>query len=376
MITVREVTGSRKGMKDFINFQYRLYKNEQNWCPPLRIERKRFFSPKNPYMHHSRVAYFVAYAGERPVGRVTAQIDGIYNRFHKSRQGFFGFFESIREREAAEKLMERAEAWVKSNGMNSIAGPLNFSTNHEIGFLTRGFERPNVTLMPYTKAYYPEFFHGLGYREEKRLLAYWMTGVREIPKILIRHAREVERRMGTSVRVRNLNMRKLGRDVRIAFDIYNEAWSRNWGFVPVRDEEVSEFALGLRLIGNSRIMFIAHMDGEPAGILIAIPDINETLIKVAGGRLSPQGVFRLLAGMKREKTVRVIIIGVKSGYRRLGLGLYLYYHLFRALVTSTSFENVETSWVLEDNSGMSRIQQLLGADPYKKYVIFRKDLEA
>ena len=172
MVIVKQINGDKKGMKDFLDLPYSLYKNDKHWCPPLRLERKEFFSHKNPFMKHSEVGFFVAYKDNQPVGRVTAHRDDVYDKFYQTRQGFFGFYESIEDDKVSGELMNSCENWIKIRRMDSLMGPFNFTTNHEVGFLIQGFESPPVIMMPYTKPYYPDQLYKQGYKKEKELLAF------------------------------------------------------------------------------------------------------------------------------------------------------------------------------------------------------------
>lgn len=361
-------------MQDFINLPYSIYSNDKNWCPPLKIERKKFFSDKNPFMLHSRVAYFVAYKENRPIGRVTSHIDEIYNSYYNTQQGFFGFFESIESLEVAEKLMYSAEKWIKASGINSILGPFNFSTNHEVGFLTKGFEMPPVLMMPYTKKYYPVLLYKLGYQKEKELIAYWLGDVTEVPKIVARSVEKISKKFGDSIKIRNIDMKNLNSELSIILDIYNEAWSKNWGFVPMTDKEITEMARELKLIANPDVTFILFKNGKPAAFLIALPDINQVLMNIKNGKLFPSGIFKLLFLRKKIKTIRVSLMGVKSKYRKLGLDFLVINRVFKDGLEKTPYRSVEMSWILEDNALMNRIFERLKADPYKRYIVLKKKL--
>lgn len=375
MITIKQVNNNKKGMKDFIDLPYSLYSNDKNWCPPLKIERKRFFSNKNPFMLHSKIAYFVAYKGSNPAGRVTSHIDYGYNSYYNTRQGFFGFFESIESLEVAEKLMHSAENWIKSSGIDSIIGPFNFSTNHEIGFLIKGFEMPPVMMMPYTKKYYPALFYNLGYQKEKELIAYWLGDVTGVPGIVAKSAEKIHKKFGDSIKIRNIDMKNLNSDLSIVLDIYNEAWSKNWGFVPMTDEEITEMVKELKFIANPDVTFILYKSGQPAAFLIALPDINQVLMKIKKGKLFPSGMFKLLFLRKKIDTIRVNLMGVKNKYRKLGLDFLVINRVFKDGLKKTHYRNVEMSWILEDNTLMNRIFKRLSANPYKRYIVMKKKLE-
>ena len=376
MPIVKQVDTDKKGMKDFIGLPYSLYRNVPQWCPPLRLERKKFFSPDNPFMQHSQVAYFVAYDGNTPVGRVTAHIDSIYNKYYNTRQGFFGFFEAIESKEVARALMQAGETWLKSRQMDSIMGPFNFSTNHEIGFLIRGFDRPPVIMMPYTHKYYPGLLTELGYKKEKELLAFFMDKDTEIPGLFATMARRVSKELGDTVEIQNFDLKDLKSQLKIILDIYNDAWDKNWGFVPMTDREIDLMASQLKLFADTNFIYILHKDGEPAAFLLALPDINEVFARIPSGRLFPTGIFKLLTFRKYIKTGRILLMGVKSRFRNQGLDILLYHRMIQNSRTKTSDQvrNLEMSWILEDNTVMINILKSLNADPYKSYLIVKKAL--
>ena len=375
MIVAREVNEDKKGMMDFIRLPYKIYQNDSNWCPPLRIERKRFFSPANPFSTHSKIAYFVAYKGTKPVGRITAHIDELYNGYHHAKHGFFGFFESVFSLDVAESLMKQAEHWLGYRGMNQIIGPLNFSTNHEVGFLTKGFNRPPVIMMPYTKDYYPDMLYRLGYRKEKELIAYWQGSVKEVPPLVQNTAERLNKRYGDAIHIRNINKRDLRRDLHIILDIYNDSWSKNWGFVPLTDEEILKIAKEFKNIAIPDITSLLYKDGEPAAFFFAMPDINEVLIQIRTGRLFPTGLLKLLLCRHRIRTARVMLMGVKTKYRKHGFDFMMLHRMYDAMLRKTSLKNIEMSAILEDNRMMIRALERLNAYPYKKYIVMKKTLK-
>jgi hypothetical protein len=382
MITIKQVNNDKKGMKDFIHFPYSLYRNDENWCPPLIMERKKFFSAKNPFMSHGRIAYFVAYEEGRPVGRVTAHTDEVYDKHYNIKQGFFGFFEAADNFELASLLIRSAEDWLRSNGIQTIMGPCSFSLNHEVGFLIKGFERPPVLMMPYTKKYYPGLFYKMGYRKEKELIAYRLgrETVTETPEIITRISKEIKDKFGDSIEIRNLDMKYIKPQLKIILDIYNEAWSKNWGFVPMTEEEMNELGKELKYFAYPEIIYTLYKDGEPAACLLAFPDINEMLIHIKNGKLFPTGIFKLLFFRKYVKTGRLILMGVKSKFRNMRLDVLLYQRLFEDALSKTegnrlsSIHDLEMSWILEDNIAMNAILESLKADPYKRYLILKKTL--
>jgi hypothetical protein len=379
MVTVEQVNDSKKGMKDFLELPYSLYKTDKNWCPPLRFERKKFFSKKNPFMNHAEVGFFVAYKNNQPVGRVTAHRDDVYDEFYQIRQGFFGFYESIECGETAEKLMRSCENWIKSRGMDSLMGPFNFSTNHEVGFLIQGFDRPPAILMPYTKPYYPNQLAGLGYKKEKELLAFSIEKTMETPEpftVMARRisvmAKRIARKLDGTFTIKKLNMADLKSELKIILEIYNEAWSKNWGFVPMTKEEIDAMAKELKYIANPDFIFTLYQEEKPAAFILALPDINNALIRIKSGKLFPTGFFKLLFHRKYISNGRVLLMGVKRQFRNKGFDLLLYSRLIEE--AQKQLNSMEMSWILKDNHAMVNILKNLNADPYKRYLILKKSL--
>jgi hypothetical protein len=368
---VQQVNDSRRGMRDFVSFPYGLYRRDGNWCPPLRLERKRFFSPHNPFVRRNRIAFFVAYDRDRPVGRVTAHIDDGHNLHWHSRHAFFGFYESADNMEVSEGLMQSAEAWARSNGMRALSGPYNFNTKQEVGFLEEGFEAPPVLMMPYTKKYYLELFRQLGYRKEKALLSYRFSSK---PEALDRIEERLLRRHGDSIRIVPLNRRDLQSEHGFILDIYNDAWSRNWGFIPMTEEELSYLIREMKPFGDVNFVYKLYKDGEPAAFMLNLPNINEVLMKIRSGRLLPTGIFRLLLHRRLIRSGVIVIMGVKSRYHRLGLDALLVQRLIQDRWRRPGVNALETTWILEDNFDMIRSLRYLGAEPIKRYAILQKDL--
>jgi hypothetical protein len=375
VIEVRSVTRDKRGLKDFLELPYTLYKDDPHWIAPLRFERKQFFNPKtNPFFNEARVEYFVAYRNQIPVGRITAHSDQKFSRTHGDKEGFFGFYESVDDPAVCRALTEQAEKFVLAQGHCQILGPFNFSTNHEIGFLKEGFNLPPVVMTTYTKPYYLKLFSDLSYSEEKVLYAWWLENVHTVPELATHYYQKIMEKYGDRLSIRNLNFKNLKQDLDIVIDIFNDAWKENWGFNPMSEEELKKMAEELKLIADPRITYVLYKDGEPAACLLGIPDINEVLAKNRSGRLFPTGIFRLLFGRKKIRTVRVVIMGVKQKFRRLGLDMVMIYHVFNDGLTKTLYRNTEMSWILEDNLPMNSALERLGAKLYKKHVILSKPL--
>ena len=362
---------SRREMSRFITWPMALYRGDPFFVPPLIVERKEFFGPHNPLFAFTEVAYFLA-RNERGeiVGRVTAHINRRHNEFAGERAGFFGFFECVEDPEAAGALMSAAEAWLRERGMTVIRGPFSFSTNDECGFLAEGFDSLPALMMPYTRRYYLGFMETLGYRKAKDLLAYNYESIGRVPDYLVRFAERAREK--TQVTVRALDMGRFDEEVARIFEVYNRAWEKNWGFIPMTAEEFQFAAKSLRQIVDPDIAVVAEKDGRAVGFSLALPDYNSVLKKM-NGRLFPFGVFHFLLGKRSIRRVRVITLGVVEEFRHCGVDTLLIYHTFKNGLPK-GYTSCEMSWVLEDNGPARRMFERVGAVPYKTYRIFEKAL--
>lgn len=376
-VAISPVAG-KADLEAFIRLPWRLYRNNPYWCPPLLILQRQLFSPKhNAFFQHADVQLFLARRGERVVGRISAHIDHEHNRYHNERTGFFGFFESEDDPEVAKALLSTAEGWLRERGMGVARGPMNFSTNGEVGFLLDGFDAPPVIMMPYTHQYYLNLVEGCGYTKAKDLYAwYWRmqpvpTGAPE------RMVKELQGR--PEVNVRWAEKRRFRQEVRTILDLYNDAWSENWGFVPATEAEAEQMARELKLIADPNLVPFVEIDGVPAGVALAVPNLNEAIHDL-NGRLLPLGWLKLLWRLKvrRLKSGRLLLLGVKKEYRTrryAGLAYLLCEAIYQGAIAH-GYEWGEFSWTLEDNGLINSLITKIGAHLYKKYRIYEKRLTA
>ena len=377
VLDIRPVS-SRREMGEFIQLPWKIYKDYPHWVPPLRLQLKTTLNPqKNPFFEHADVAFFVCREGSEVVGRIAAILNENHNAFHKEKVGFFGFFESIQNFDVAKVLLDAASQWVKEKGMVLLRGPMSFSTNDECGFLIEGFDSSPMVMMPYNPEYYLEFMEEYGFQKVKDLLAYVIYR-QELPHRLRRAAELIQRRR--KITLRSINLKDFEREVERMKEIYNSAWERNWGFVPMTDKEFTHMAKDLRekVIGKSVIdpdlVLIAEVKGEPVGFSLALPDINQALKKV-NGRLFPFGLLKLRWYMRKIDAMRLITLGVKKQYRRLGIDGLFYYETFRRGLEK-GYRMGEASWILEDNIMMKRGAENVGATIYKRYRVYEKSLKS
>jgi GNAT superfamily N-acetyltransferase len=362
----------RAKLRRFIRLPWRLYSGDAAWVPPLIADVRAILDRRrHPFHRHAETEYFLAWRGREPVGRIAATINHRHDEFHGERAGFFGFFETEDDEDVARALLAAAEAWLRERGATFCRGPLSFSTNEEagLGVLIDGFEHPPVIQMAHTLPYYPRLLESAGYVKAKDLLAYLIDN-EDPPERLVRGVERLQR--AERIRIRPLDVKRLSEEVVRIKAIYNSAWERNWGFVPMTEAEFDHLARKLRPVVDPNVCLIAEVDGEPVGFALALPDYNRAL-RYTNGRLFPFGVLKLLWHRKKIDGVRVLTLGVTPGYRKKGLDAMLYLKLFRNGVPR-GYRWAECSWILEDNWEMRRGLERMGARVYKTYRIYEKSL--
>ena len=280
---------SKKQKKQFIMFEWEIYRGNSSWVPPLIIDRMAQFNlEKNPFFKHSEVQPFMAYKDNIPVGRIAAILNNNHNKAHKEKTGFFGFFECINDNEVANALLDKASKWVKEKGMDTLRGPANFSCNDTWGLLLDNFDMPPMILMSYNPPYYIDLLEQYGFKKEKYIYAYKMSADSTIPERVQRVTDHVETR--NEIVIRNINMKDFNKELKIVKEIYNGAWEKNWGFVPMTDDEFEHLAKDLKAVVEPKLTLIAEVNGEAAGFSLCLPNINEALIRI-NGRLFPFGLL-------------------------------------------------------------------------------------
>lgn len=366
-----------KDLRDFLDVPFALYRNDPSWVAPLYLERLDHLNArKNPYFRHADVQLFVARRNGQPVGRISAQHDRLRLEHHSDGTGQFGFFESENEAGTARALFAEAEAWLKGRGLARVQGPFNFSINDEIGLLVDGFRhRPNM-MMGHGLPYYHDLLAAQGLRKAKDVIAYHTDDTSPLPPLLQRVAK---RAMASGdIAIRPLDKKQIKRDIAIIMDIFNDAWSHNWGFVPFTQAELDKLATDLKLLVHGEYVAIATYKGEPAAMAVTLPNLNDW---IAGfnGRLLPFNWLKLARAViaKRPTSIRMPLLGVRKKFQDSLVGSALAiavidrvrtYHIGRGV------KSAEMSWILEDNTRMRHIIEELGAKPYKTYRIYEKEL--
>jgi hypothetical protein len=362
---------SRSLRRDFIKLPWRIYRDDPYWVAPLIRQLKETFDPqKNPFYDHAAVRLFVARRGGRTVGRIAAVVNHAHNQFHRERTGFFGFFECVNDEETAGKLLEAAQDWLRQQGMETLRGPANFSSNDEWGLLVQGFDSSPVLMMPYNPPYYPELLERYGLTKAKDMYAYRMIKKEGIPERLRRMAAKIEQR--ENLTIRPIDMKNFDQELRRIKTIYNNAWSKNWGFVPMTDDEFDHLAKQLKPLVIPELVLFAEVDGRPAGFSLTLPDYNQAL-KHLNGRLFPFGIFKLLWHSRKIDHPRILVMGVVHQYQRKGIDAVFYIKTWDAGM-ARGYTWGEMSWVLEDNEMMKRAMEMMGGHIYKTYRIYEKKI--
>lgn len=354
---------SKRDLRRFVDLPYRLYDRERypNWVPPLRVTVYDGLNERSPFYKEAARECFLAWRGDRVVGRVAAIENRAAMRFHDNRVGFWGYFECEDDPGAARALFQAAAAWLGARGLESMVGPVSPSTNYECGLLVDGFENRPTFLTAWNPPYYDALCTQAGLVKAKDLLGLWFPiaepGYR-MPEFVDRIC---ERALKSSrVEFRALDPRHFASELRLCWDIYNDSWEKNWGFVPMPYDEFAHMAKDMRFLVLKGISFIATIDGKPAAFMLAVPDYNEALYHNRSGNTIPFGVLRMLRFKKRARVARVMALGVKQAYRQRGILAVLTREILRRGV-EVGGVGAEASWLLEDNTLIVQPLRAMGA---------------
>lgn len=373
MIKIIKVS-TKAELRAFIDFPHKLYAGDKNYVPELFVaQRDMLTAGKHPSLNHIEIELFLAEINSVIVGRIAAIYNKNHVKFTNDNSGFFGFFDTIENYNVAKRLFDTAVEWVSVKGLNGILGPVNFSTNDPCGLLINGFDHPPQVMMTYNKAYYQSFIEMYGFEKRMDLFSYWFNND-TIPKRVLTLARNIEQRLNRNgIIIRTVNLKNFNQEVKSIKRIYNQAWDKNWGFVPFTDEEFEYVAKDLKLILDKDFIHIAEKNNEVIGFSLALPNINEVQKNVKRGRLFPSGIFKLLLNRSKIKTVRIITLGVLDAYRMQGIEACFYTKIHES-VNRKGFIGGEASWVLENNEMMNRELQNIGSRIYKTHRLYTMSL--
>ena len=366
---------NKADLAEFIRLPAAIFKDDPQWIPPLFLERKIHLSPKhNPYFQHAKSQSWLAWRGDVPVGRISAQVDQMHLAQHHDATGFFGMLDAEDNQETFAALMTTAEQWLAEQGMRRVRGPFNLSINEETGLLIDGFADPPVFMMSHALPYYREHIEQCGYHKAADTLAYLINPNFVAPPVMQRLLKMASER----VTVRTLDRSRFDEEIMLLRDIFNDAWSDNWGFVPFTEAEFKALGQNLKFLLHDEYIQIAEVDGEAAAFIIGMPNINEA-IRDLKGKLFPFGWLKLIWRLKIKGPAsgRVPLMGVRKKFQktRLGPGLaFLIIEDVRNELHKRGAHRLELSWILEDNAGMRNIIESIGGTAYKRYRVYERDL--
>lgn len=360
-------------LKTFIDLPWKILGKYPEWVAPLKLSVKETLDQKNnPFYKRADIQLYLAYSPQgEPVGRIAAIANRAHNEHHKDQVGFYGFFDCIEDPQVSQSLFRQAESWLKQRGFTSMRGPMNPSTNHECGLLVEGYDQHPTLMTTWNPPYYAELHEKAGFQKAKDLVAYkiFRELISNLPKKALERTEKLKEQAG--IQFRSFDVKNFEREVGICFDIYNSAWEENWGFFPMTREEFFFAAKDMKAIMDPKIAFIVEKDGQPGGFMVALPDLNEVLKNNKSGKLFPFGIFRILFGKKKIRSVRIITLGVKKEFRGGGIfGLFTHEAFKRAYEAGYDFG--EASWILEDNLAMNTPWQKIGAPVNRKWRIYEK----
>ena len=372
-ITVKEIPDTK--LSAFVDFPYSLFKGHPFWVGELKKDTLHLLASGHPFWRHAERKLFMAFSpgagGEKPAGRIAAVINSQHNAFHNENCGFFGFFDCEDNPEAAAALFGAACGWLKEKGMDIVRGPVNPSTNETCGLLLEGFDSPPMVMMPYNPPYYLKLVEETGFAKAKDLYASKCVIANGFPQRLERISNRAMR--GLTVSIELVDIKNFKRAVADFKDIYNSAWEKNWGFIPMTDAELDDMAMALKPILKPDYLFFAMVDGKPAGAALLLPDLNIPLAAV-NGALSLFNILPFLWKMTFSMNRgRMLTLGVKKEFRNRGLEILLIKQGL-ASAKKLGWEYGEVSWMLEDNDKINNAIEAVGGTIYKKYRIYEKKL--
>ncbi|OGS25882.1 MAG: hypothetical protein A2297_04360 [Elusimicrobia bacterium RIFOXYB2_FULL_48_7] len=356
-------------MMKFIKFPWRVYRDDKNWVPQLISDTQALLDPKkNPFWKHAEGKYFLAESDDgQVIGRIAGIIDRNYIEFQGEKTGFFAFFECLNDANIAGDMLKTVAKWLKEKGMEKMMGPTAPSTNDEMGFLLEGFDSPPFLMMPHNPKYYNDLMDNYGLKKAKDLYAYFMDK-KDAPVARLERINKSVRKNNPDITVRNINVKDYSNEVKNIHSIYNQAWEKNWGFVPWTEEEFFGQCEKLKSLIVPELIFLAFDKEKPVGMLIAVPNYNLVLKKL-NGKLGPVEIVKFLYYKTKIKEIRVMIMGVIKSCRNKGIEGLMYHEIVKNGIR-LGYPQGEFSWILEDNIMMCRAAEMLGGKVYKKYRVY------
>ncbi len=375
-LVIRRVE-SKRDLKKFVKVPFAVHRDHPQWVPPLIMDRMQFLDrSKNPYFDHAEVELWIAERAGEPVGRISAQIDSRWDEYRGGNDGQFGFFETVNDAEVADALLDAGCDWLAGKGRDRVVGPMDFTTNDEIGIQIEGFDINPVILENCHQPYFQKLVEGNGFTKAMDLLMWHLEmgkladGLKFHPAIHEAAQKSLDEH---EITIRPMRRKDMAAEMARFHEVYNEAWGDNWGFVPITEEEVEFHAKALKMVLDEDWAMIAEKaDGEVVGAALTLPDINQVLAKM-NGRVLPLGWLHYLRGRRKIDVVRILALGVKKAYQHTGVAAALYVRHMQ----NTDPDGVmsgEAGWILETNEPMNRALEGMGGKVNKKFRIYEKQL--
>lgn len=366
---------TRTDLEKFIDFPRKLYRVEPNYISDLDLTIKSKLTKRNPFLKESDIALFLAQ--ESHTGKTLGRVAAIYNKTHLNKHhddcGFFGFFDTIEDRNISKLLLDEVSKWLKSKSLKAMIGPTNLTTNDSCGILVKGYEYPNQVNMPYNYPYYNKLLVSYGFSNAIDLLVYHLIDKPSLEKYANIMERAKQRLDQNGISIRTISARFFKRDVELLRHAYNEFNKNNWGFMPLNQEEFAYMAKELKSIMPYNLALMAEREGEVIGYIIAVPDFNQVLKKIRNGKLFPFGILKILKYKREIDSSRVMLIGINDQYRGTGLDLVLYQKITNELYSQNIYQ-CEAGYVMSTNKTMNSLMLKIGGKPIKQYKLFKKSL--
>jgi hypothetical protein len=357
---------TNKELAEFIDLPWTIYKNYPHWIPPLKKEVAKMLTPgRHPFWDHAERELYIARTNGRIAGRIAAISDERHNRTHGEAAGFFGFFESIENYETAEALFGAASSWCKAKGCAFVRGPASPSSNDEYGFLLEGYDKEPSIMMPYNPEYYLGFAERYGFKKAKDLYAFRKLINAGVPERIEKIVQRAKRK--SLFKLRPIDPKNFKRDIEIIVALYNSAWAKNWGFVPMTEEEINLTAESMKPFYDPSLIVIAELDGKPVGVALTVPNINEVLKKL-NGKMNLWGILKFLRYKRKIRGCRSLVGGCLPEFRNTGLIAEMFYET--AQRARSRYEWCELGWNLEDNDLINSFDEAIGGEIYKKYRLY------
>ncbi len=367
--TVRVETDS--DMESFVELPWKIYRSDSKWVPPLKKMIGRLLdSSLHPYWKFSERALFLVKRGSETLGRIAAIVDNNHNSYHHCANGAWGFFECVNDLEVAQRLFSEASEWVRWKGMTYFYGPMNPSTNYEVGLLVDGFEKRPSLMMPYNPPYYVNLLESSGFRKEKDLLSFVVDRSSPSPPEWMRQMADRVRKDARFI-IRHPEMSKFQDELKLLKDVYDESWAENWGFVPMTEYELAEMAQTLVKFADPDLLFFVYYEEKPIAAAVSVPDISPILLRL-NGKLGIIGLLKSLFYRKEVKGVKGLLFGVKKKYREMGIPFLAMDHTYKMFQRKPEYDYLELGWNLEENAAINQLEMDYGAKPFKRHRIYGK----